>query len=273
MAAIGPDVGRDYQDRLGQNPHFRLTPLPSTSYCGAEFEINYNGKTLRQPVWYAHLALLKLVKDFQFNSVLDIGSNDGMVSHIFDFLGKKTVALEPGIPNPISNDWPVRTPDIDIDFLDAKFNKKFEAIWCSHVLEHVRNTGQFLDKLYDDLVEGGVLAITVPFNDFGESIYNLLMGHHSKYNHWLLLYQLVCAGFNCRNASVAVYMGQISIVVKKVPNNVQRSSCALYCPYPPNTPLISEEGRFFNRQLLEYFPYNFIDNVIEDPNLFVNWNL
>jgi len=30
------------------------------------------------------------------------------------------------------------------------------------VLEHVRNPGNFLDKIYDDLVDGGVLAISTP---------------------------------------------------------------------------------------------------------------
>ena len=35
------------------------------------------------------------------------------------------------------------------DFNQYSFNNKYDVIFCSHVIEHQRNQGLFLDKIYD----------------------------------------------------------------------------------------------------------------------------
>ena len=86
----------------------------------------------------------------------------------------------------------------------------FDAIFCSHVLEHQRNPGIFLDKIHSDLKEGGLLAITVP-----PARVELKGGHVTVWNRSTLLYQLILAGFDCREADVQIYKYNISVIVRK----------------------------------------------------------
>lgn len=48
------------------------------------------------------------------------------------------------------------------DFNTLKFDKMYDAIWCSHVLEHSLNPNMFLKKIFSLLNEGGYLTIIVP---------------------------------------------------------------------------------------------------------------
>lgn len=275
--SVYQDVGRDYADAPGVNPHFRLRPLPQNDWAGhpTEFNVTVNGKLLSQPVWYAHLALLKLCKHYQFDRVLDLGGNEGLVAHVFDHLGKETVMLEP-YPYRVqaAPGYSMRKIDVERNYEEVIFDRKFDAIWCSHVLEHVRNPGSFLDKIYDDLREGGVLALTIPFNDFNDSsLTTVLLGHHNKYNQWLVLYQLVCAGFDCREAAVAIYAGQISVIVRKKPNNLRRASAALYSPYPPRRGEPLKEGEYDDPRVYDFFPFQWQGTSYDSREPLVNWGI
>lgn len=96
------------------------------------------------------------------------------------------------------------------DYLSIGDIGTFDGIWCSHVLEHQRNPGLFLDRIHKDLREGGILAITVPPRK------DLIVGGHvSLWNAGLLLYHLILARFDCRNAMVATYGYNISVILNK----------------------------------------------------------
>jgi len=97
-------------------------------------------------------------------------------------------------------------------FEDYKTNKKYDCIWASHVLEHVANPGNFLKSCLQLLKEDGVLAITVP-----PLKHNIVGGHVSLWNAGLLLYNLVLAGVDCKNAAVKTYGYNISVVVRNTP--------------------------------------------------------
>ena len=43
-----------------------------------------------------------------------------------------------------------------------EFEQQFDIIYCSHVIEHQRNVGQFLDKIFDLLTDDGLLLISAP---------------------------------------------------------------------------------------------------------------
>lgn len=86
-----------------------------------------------------------------------------------------------------------------------------DFIWCSHVLEHQRNPGQFLDKVFADLKEKGLLVITVP-----PAKKELAGGHVTIWNETVLLYQLILAGFDCKKAMVMRYGYNISVLVRKI---------------------------------------------------------
>lgn len=147
---------------------------------------------------FADQALNKLLQQ-DFNTVLDVGSGEGIQAKIMQDAGKEVTTIA----------W---TGDADYigDYCDTEFPHGFDAIWASHVLEHQRNTGLFLDKCFRDISEGGWLAVTVP-----PLKQDIVGGHVNLYNAGLLLYQLILAGFDCKNAMVKTYGYNISVIVKK----------------------------------------------------------
>lgn len=163
----------------------------------------------------ANDALEKLVRDFQFQTILDIGCGAGEHSKFLRNNGKRVTALDLG-------QYHAFEPDIKGDYLATKFPQQFDAIWCAHTLEHIRNFGVFLDKIFDDTKEGGVIALTVP-----PAKHNIVGGHVTIWNPGLLLYNMIISGFDCRQASVKTYGYNISVIVTKIPTGLPRNSWSM----------------------------------------------
>lgn len=86
--------------------------------------------------WGLHGILQLITTHHQnFNTVLDVGSGAGEHSRFFKLFGKQVFSMD------LHED-----ADYVGDFLTYDFDRKFDAIWCSHVLEHQRNVGQFLES-------------------------------------------------------------------------------------------------------------------------------
>ena len=249
---VQADIGRDYADPPGIDPHFTLSPLPKgtgSADFATRFEIRSQGRTLTEDVYVSHLALLKLYKQYDFQTVLDIGSGAGSVSRILRFLGKTVTTVEP-LVDP--------TADYTRDVLDIDFPDQFDCVWASHVLEHIRNPGLFLDKIFDALKPGGVLAITIPYNDGAVAVNTLLIGHCYKFNDLSLIYQLICAGFDCRRVAVKVYGGQVSVILRKAPNGLPRVSHALFgTPPAQGAPGKGTDSLADLPDIYTYFPFTF----------------
>lgn len=160
----------------------------------------------------AHLgyrALMKLISEYSFETVLDIGSGAGEQAAIFLDHGKKVTALDYGK----SPYYERRDPAIQTvigDFNTYPFETEFDCVWASHVLEHQVNPNIFLRKVHQVTRENGIVAITVP-----PLKHQIVGGHVTLWNAGLILYHLVLAGFDCRNASVLRYGYNISVLVKK----------------------------------------------------------
>ncbi len=119
-----------------------------------------------------------------------------------------------------------RHPDLQIDLLDTKPGpvplihtgpydtfkpkKPYDVIWASHVVEHLRNPGLFFDQAYRQLAKDGWLCVTVP-----PLKPQMTLGHLTLWNAGLLLLHLVHAGFDCRQARVATYGYNVSVLVQK----------------------------------------------------------
>ncbi len=86
----------------------------------------------------------------------------------------------------------------------------YDAVWMSHVLEHLMDTHAALQKIHNVLRGNGVVAITVP-----PLKHVIVGGHVSLWNAGLLLYRLVLAGFDCRGAAVKTYEYNCSVVVRR----------------------------------------------------------
>lgn len=157
---------------------------------------------------FANRALYKLIRDFDFDTVLDIGSGQGMQAGVFLRYGKTVTALDYG-KSPYYQ-W--RDPAIKTvigDFNAMEF-EPFDCVWASHVLEHQPNPNMFLKRVHAATKEGGVVAITVP-----PLKHQIVGGHLSLWNGGMLLYHMVLAGFDCREASILQYGYNISIIVRK----------------------------------------------------------
>jgi len=146
-------------------------------------------------------ALEKLLRDYEFETVLDIGSGRGAQAAAMREAGKKVTTLDCFDE--------VATPDICAYYPQQTDLEPQSVIWCCHTLEHQWNQGQFLDALYSDLKEDGVLAITVP------PFRQVVPGHITVWNAGLLLYNLVLANFDCSGAAVKTYGYNISVIVRK----------------------------------------------------------
>lgn len=133
-------------------------------------------------------------------SVLDIGCGDGRHASRFRSAGFNvtTISLQAGA-------------DIVGDYLKSDCGQ-FDLVWASHVLEHQPNPNLFLKKCFADLNDGGWLCVTVP-----PLKHEIVGGHVSLWNAGLLLYHLILAGFDCRDARVKCYGYNISVLVQKIP--------------------------------------------------------
>lgn len=191
-------------------------------------------REFREPLNYGHLALATLISEYDFLTILDVGSAQGTAARAFKFLGKEMTTVD--IADAFAADYAK-------DYLEIDFGQQFDAIWCSHVLEYQRYPGRFLDKLFSDLKEDGVLAITVP-----SALSPLIIGHCNIYTPLLLIYNLVLAGFNCSEARVKCYDWQFSILVRKTSNAIARISVASTRIIPSGYPSPTVP------ELFEYFP-------------------
>lgn len=129
--------------------------------------------------------------------VLDIGSGNKDHSDHMKSMGLDVVTLDAHKDADIYSLWPT-----ELDF-------QVGAVWCSMVLEHSRNPGHFLDAIGKVLKPDGWLAITVPPLKM-----EIVGGHLSLWNAGLLLYNLIVAGFDCRDAKVKTHDYNVSVIVK-----------------------------------------------------------
>lgn len=171
---------------------------------------------------YAHLrlggqAIQKLLADFPFQTVLDVGSGDGSHAECFVRAGKTVTTIDYGrSASFLRKGNAIQT--IVADFNRYLFPEPFDCTWCSHVLEHQLDAHTFLRGLHRVTREGGVLAITVPpYRD------TIVGGHVSFWNAGLLLYRLVLAGFDCREAAVLCDGYNISVILRKRSVDVRAS--------------------------------------------------
>tara|TARA_B100000035_G_scaffold145271_1_gene123692 strand:- start:5722 stop:6591 length:870 start_codon:yes stop_codon:yes gene_type:complete len=101
------------------------------------------------------------------------------------------------------------------DFNHYNFKKKYDMIHCSHVIEHQRNQGLFLDKIYDLLKDNGDLVISGPKHPAERFV----EGHIASTILPVFLQILIYSGFDCKNGKLMSIAGiENSFIVKKAKN-------------------------------------------------------
>jgi hypothetical protein len=153
----------------------------------------------------------KLVSEYEFEWVCDIGSGpEALHSQGFHGLGKMVQAIDHQMP---AKDFPF--PYVVNDYNRLENEPQYDCVWCSHVLEHQTNPGQFLQAIFTDLEDEGILALTVPPMREKARTHELVGGHLTRWDAGLLCYNLVLAGFDCSQAIWKQYKYNITLIVEK----------------------------------------------------------
>jgi len=147
-----------------------------------------------------------------FDTILDIGT--GPSTYILDFLIKNgkvvySIDIKKQISYENKNFHFIRS-----NFLNYTFPCKFDAVLASHVLEHVQNTGLFLNKVYDVLNDDGIFFCIVPPHKT-----EIVGGHITiGWNIGILMYNLILSGFNVKEGRFKKQGYNIAAFVKKRKN-------------------------------------------------------
>ena len=210
--------------------------------------------------WGLH-ALLKLLRDYSFETVLDIGSGLGEHTRFFRLFNKQVTTCNLLPPA----DWVG-------DFLEAPISGSFDVIWCCHMLEHQRNPGLVLDKIYRLLRPEGILVLCLPHHPPSR----LVPGHLSTWSLALASLHLVYAGFDCKHLS-AYTSYELSLIVQKpkeqIPIHRVQPSWQEITPYFPNSLKIGAEQDqvLLNWENELYYPL--VHSSAQDPILIHSKNL
>jgi SAM-dependent methyltransferase len=147
--------------------------------------------------------------------LLDIGFGGGHVSKKFSDAGIKVTATgfdidRYGVGNRLVGTDIEVLEGVDICDMSQFADNTFDAIWCSHVLEHVMNTGRALEEVRRVLRDEGLFFVSVP-----PFKHEVVGGHiHPGWNVGILLYVLLANGFDASEGEFIRHGYNIAGVVK-----------------------------------------------------------
>jgi len=134
--------------------------------------------------------------------MLDIGGGEGIHRRFFKERGFDVDVLDraPGLGH---------VDHVGIyEAIDVR--DRFDILWLSHVLEHTRNPGLMIDKLFADVRDGGFVCVTVP-----PLRQKMTFAHPIHWSAGSLLINFIQSGFWCGDARIASYGYNISIIARK----------------------------------------------------------
>ena len=123
-----------------------------------------------------------------YKTALDIGSGAGVQTSVMEHASLNVFQLDK-----YSSD-----AEFQQDFLECSFEQQFDIIYCSHVIEHQRNVGLFLDKIFDLLSDNGLLLISAPKHPPEQ----LVEGHLNCFYLPYLIQHLIHAGFDLKAGKI-----------------------------------------------------------------------
>lgn len=157
---------------------------------------------------YGGLLLNKMLESLcPKSTVLNVGVGGGLHSFLFMNEGHKVIGISPK-PSHIKNDQFTfirgLIEDVDIPTVDA--------IWSSMTIEHSQNVGMFLTKCRESVKPGGWFGVVAP-TDKNDLVVD---GHLNFWTPVSLLYNMVIAGWDCKNAKWYTKGRDIGLMVQRV---------------------------------------------------------
>lgn len=152
--------------------------------------------------------LLEYAISLNPETVLDIAVGPGKHAQSFIANGAKVTGMDV-IPPKIEHE---NYTHIQSPYEIAELNEKFDVVFSCHTLEHVPNVQHFLVHLAKWCKEDGHLCISVP-----PSKDRLHVGHLTLWTPAHLIYNLIRAGWDCRDALWYTEYMSIGVAVQKKP--------------------------------------------------------
>ena|SRR6218665_2657817 len=98
--------------------------------------------------------------------VLDVGCGNGVISRSLGAKGFNVYGIDVSEKTIEKARQLNQLPNVKFDVISAEQlmaeGKKYNAVICSEVLEHLHNPGGLLEVLYQSITDDGVLIVTVP---------------------------------------------------------------------------------------------------------------
>ncbi|MBL7977750.1 MAG: class I SAM-dependent methyltransferase [Bacteroidetes Order II. Incertae sedis bacterium] len=153
-----------------------------------------------QSFWFLHRnqCITEAVLHYSPNQVFfDIGGGNGFVAKGLQSAGIQTVLVEPGIQGCLNAKKRNLEYILCSTLENAAFNKnKLPAIGLFDVVEHIEKETEFLQTIYDLLLENGLVFITVPAYNALWSDEDIAAGHFRRYRARELEKKLKQIGFS-----------------------------------------------------------------------------
>ncbi|TRL31731.1 methyltransferase domain-containing protein [Rhizobium straminoryzae] len=190
-------------------------------------------------------ALARLLDLPSAKRVLDIGPGwQDRAPHLL--AAGKTLSV--AVRDDASGDTIAGVSRIPFPLAPEEQTEPFDAVMACHALQREANPHRFLRALHAALSEEGCLLLSVPSLRFP-----LLSGDLTLWTGGLLLYHLVLAGFDCREAGLQVDRGELCLALVKRSCPAWTEGTALPALeslrplLPPQLDFIAEaEGHCFN---------------------------
>jgi SAM-dependent methyltransferase len=141
-------------------------------------------------------------------TVLDIAVGPGYHAMAFIANGSKVTGMD---VTPAKIEHPDYT-HLQSPYELTNLDEKFDMVFSCHTLEHIPNPQHFLVHLAKWCKDDGWLAISVP-----PSKDRLHVGHLTLWTPAHLVYNLICAGWDCRDAIWYTEYMSIGLMVQKKP--------------------------------------------------------
>lgn len=135
--------------------------------------------------------------------ILDIGGGNLISTYFLDYTSDITIVdLKEVSHSPIMS--------IKHDFLQWDTDIKYNIIWTSHTLEHIKNVNLFINKMIDVSSDDAIFSVIVPH--YKES---LVGGHINLFTPATLCYNIILGGQNLSKATVIDHGNNIAVIWRR----------------------------------------------------------
>jgi 2-polyprenyl-3-methyl-5-hydroxy-6-metoxy-1,4-benzoquinol methylase len=178
-------IVRSVLSRLGLSVRTQVTP--GVSLLGFNvFSEDRNG-----PARFRSAYAMDYAISLKPKTVIDVGSGGGYHADQFRTNGSEVTCVDYGTSIYATESKINDLRVINVDFSEFAPKEKYDLVWASHVLEHQRNVGTFLEKLIECCSYNGHVAITLP-----DPHRTLWGGHLTQWSPGLLAYNVALCGID-----------------------------------------------------------------------------